>query len=133
MINGFIACPSALNQKEIFCYLICCVILSGVVSGGLFLLLRYIDSLEKNLENLEEENNKLKFSLKIMGKGNKAAKEESKKQEWDNENIAENLGAKSEENRDICFKELKSIICWCEKFISTLKTLRIKWHFFLQK
>ena len=61
--------------------MICCVILSGVVSGGLFLLLRYIDSLEKNLENLEEENNKLKFSLKIMGKGNKAAKEESKKQE----------------------------------------------------
>lgn len=81
MINGFIACPSALNQKEIFCYLICCVILSGVVSGGLFWLLRYIESLEKNLENLEDENNRLRFSLKIMGKGNKTAKEESKKKQ----------------------------------------------------
>ena len=57
----------------------CCVILSGVVFGRLFWLLRYIESLEKNLENLEDENNRLRISLKIMGKGNKTAKEESKK------------------------------------------------------
>lgn len=67
-INGFIICPEGLSQKELIRYLLSCVFLVIIISGGIFYLLRYCNGLENRNETLEKENTKLKILLKIGGK-----------------------------------------------------------------
>ena len=47
-INGFIICPEGLSQKELIRYLLSCVFLVIIISGGIFYLLRYSNGLENN-------------------------------------------------------------------------------------
>ena len=74
-INGFIICPEGLSQKELIRYLLSCVFLVIIISGGIFYLLRYCNGLENRNETLEKENTKLKILLKIGGKNEMTAKE----------------------------------------------------------
>ena len=74
-INGFIICPEGLSQKELIRYLLSCVFLVIIISGGIFYLLRYCNGLENRNETLENENTKLKILLKIGGKNEMTAKE----------------------------------------------------------
>ena len=75
IINGFIICPDGLSQNELIRYLLSCVFLVIIVSGGIFYLLRYSNGLENKNERLEEENTKLNILLKIGGKNEMTAKE----------------------------------------------------------
>lgn len=75
IINGFIICPEGLSQKELIRYLLSCVFLVIIISGGIFYLLRYCNGLENRNETLEKENTKLKILLKIGGKNEMTAKE----------------------------------------------------------
>lgn len=79
IINGFIICPEGLNQKELIRYLLSCVFLVIIISGGIFYLLRYCNGLENRNETLEKENAKLKNLLKIVRKDEMTAKEKLEK------------------------------------------------------
>lgn len=81
IINGFIICPEGLSQKELIRYLLSCVFLVIIISGGIFYLLRYCNGLENRNETLEKENAKLKNLLKIVRKDEMTAKEKLEKED----------------------------------------------------